>query len=67
MTIAYMNIGGPEIILLIFVLFAIIAIGNYGRNTQLGYWGSVLLCLFSSPIIGFAVVYYLRSRMKVQS
>lgn len=62
MTLAFHNISGPEVILLLFALFLIIAIGHYGRKTPLGYEGSVLISLFASPLVGFAVVYYLRNR-----
>lgn len=59
---AFINISGPEIILIIAVVFTIVTIGHYGRKTALGYTGSVLLSLVTSPLIGFAVVYYLRSK-----
>ncbi len=62
MALAFINMSGLEIILIICVLFAIVGIGHYGRETALGYTGSVLLCIFASPLIGFAVVYYLRSK-----
>lgn len=53
------NISGPEILLILFIISLCIAIGHYGRNTTLGHWGAALLSLFATPLIGFAVVYYL--------
>jgi phosphate/sulfate permease len=64
MAVAYMNTSRPDfILLLIGAVIAVLAIGQYGRKTQLGYTGSILISIFASPIIGFVVVYYLRSRM----
>lgn len=55
----FSGISVPEIFLLLMVLFMIHMIGLYGRNTSLGYFGSVLVSCFASPLVGFAVVYYL--------
>ncbi|MDP3467772.1 MAG: hypothetical protein Q8S11_05525 [Daejeonella sp.] len=67
MTLAYLNISGPEIILIILYLFLIIGIGHYGRRTALGYEGTVLLALFATPFFAFALVYYLNYRSKIPS
>lgn len=57
-------IGTPEILLIIVAIIFVIGIGNYGRDTQLGYTGSVLLAILTSPIIAFLVIYYLKYRAK---
>lgn len=65
MTLAFLNIGVPELlIVLVFGFFLLIAIGNYGRNTALGYWGSVLLAIFTTPLIAFLVILVLRRKKK---
>ena len=40
MKLSFINIGGQEVVLIgIIVLIIFVAIGNYGKNTALGYWG----------------------------
>jgi len=65
MTLAFLNIGVPELlIVLVFGFFLLIVIGKYGRNTALGYWGSVLLAIFTTPLIAFLVILVLRRKKK---
>ena len=51
------------IILIGFIL--VIALGNYGKNTALGYWGSILLSIFVTPIFAFIIISYLKRRVRV--
>ncbi|WP_276360561.1 hypothetical protein [Daejeonella sp. H1SJ63] len=60
----FSNISGPEIFLLLMVLLMTHIIAYYGRKTPLGYFGSVLVSVFASPLVGFALVYYLINRKK---
>jgi len=62
MKLAYLNIaiGAPGIILIILAILFIIAIGQYGKNTALGYWGSVLLSMFATPVVAFIVITILK-------
>ncbi|GAA4315897.1 hypothetical protein GCM10023149_12690 [Mucilaginibacter gynuensis] len=57
-----MGIGIPEILIIAAAIALIIGIGNYGRNTVFGYWGSVLLALFTSPIVAFIILYVVKTR-----
>jgi hypothetical protein len=66
MTFAYLGIGVPEMIFIVMGVLFIIAVGNYGRDTQLGYLGSVLLAIITSPIVAFIVIYYLKYREKTR-
>jgi len=61
MTLAYLNVSGPEIILIISYFLLIIWAGDYGRNTVLGYWGTIIIGLFASPVLAFAIVYILNN------
>lgn len=61
MTLAYINASGTEIIFIISYFLLIIWAGDYGRNTVLGYWGTIMIGLFASPLLAFAIVYILRS------
>lgn len=62
MTLAYMNLGTAEIILILVAFIFILVIGNYGRHTALGYWGSVLLAILSTPVVAFIIISILRYR-----
>ncbi len=63
MTLAFLNIGPIEIvIILVIALSVIIAIGNYGKRTALGYSGSVLLAVLATPLTAFIVISILRLR-----
>ncbi len=63
MTLAFLNIGPIEIIIILVVAISvIIAIGNYGKHTALGYSGSVLLSVLGTPLIALIVISILRLR-----
>ena len=63
MLLTFLNLGITEIILIISLfLLMIIAMGNYGKNTALGYWGSVLLSILSSPIVALIIISILKAR-----
>ncbi len=63
MTLAFLNIGPIEIaIILLVAISVIVAIGNYGKRTALGYSGSVLLAILATPLTAFIVISILRSR-----
>lgn len=66
MTFAFINLGTSGIILIIIILLAFaLLIGNYGRNTALGYWGSVLLALFTGPLIAYVMLYIIKPKQPV--
>ena len=54
------GVGFLAIVMVVWLLL-IVALGNYGRNTELGYWGSVLLAIFTTPVIAFIVILVLKS------
>lgn len=37
-------------------------LGEYGKHTSFGFWGSVLLGIITTPLIGFIVVYFMRRK-----
>lgn len=41
--------------IMLWLLF-INAVGNYGRDTALGYWGTLLLALFTTPITALIII-----------
>jgi hypothetical protein len=63
MALAFLNLGTSEVLLLsVIFLIIIFPIGYYGKNTQLGYWGSILLALLSTPVVAFIIISILRYR-----
>lgn len=62
----FLNLGPGEIIiipllcLLIFFIFE--RIGNYGKDTALGYWGSILLAVTVSPVAAFLIILFIKGR-----
>lgn len=62
MTLAFLNLGFPELILIGLGLLLIIAIGNYGRNTALGYTGSIILAVLSTPLVAFIIIAIIKGR-----
>jgi hypothetical protein len=61
MTLAFLNIGIFEIVIILAIIITmVIAIGNYGKRTALGYGGSVLLSILATPLTAFIVISVLR-------
>jgi hypothetical protein len=40
------------------------AIGKYGKDTQLGFWGSFLLCFLISPLIVFIILFVIKNNKR---
>lgn len=62
MILAFLNMGGMELVIVLISLLLIIVLGNYGKDTALGYWGTILLSVFLTPIVALAVVLYLKNK-----
>lgn len=62
MTLALNGLGVQEVLLIIVSLMFIVLLGNYGKNIVFGYWGSVLLAMFTTPIIAFIILYYVKNK-----
>jgi len=64
MLLTFFNLGNFEIFFVLIILLLIMAVGNYGKPTALGYWGSVLLSVISSPLVAFIVIFIIKSRSR---
>lgn len=64
MELAFLNIGSAEIILIIVAIIFIIVIGRYGQDTVFGYWGSILLAIFTTPLIAFIILSILKANKR---
>ena len=48
--------GIVEILLLLLVISLLYALGRYGKDTWFGFGGSVLLGIFTTPLIAFVII-----------
>ena len=64
MLLDFLNLGTIEIVLMIIILLIIIAVGNYGKDTALGYGGSVFLSVISTPLVALIIISILKSRSR---
>jgi len=56
-------IGIPEILVIVLgllvcaiIIYLYWAVADYGRNTSLGFGGSLLLSIFTSPVIAYLLL-----------
>ncbi|SER62769.1 hypothetical protein [Pedobacter rhizosphaerae] len=58
MTLAFINLGTPEILLILsLACISLIAVAAYGKNTILGFFGSLLLAIIITPIPAFVIIW----------
>ncbi|MGF7081256.1 hypothetical protein [Mucilaginibacter sp. UYCu711] len=68
MILAFKIVGSGTMFTLVMVgfialwLLFINAVGQYGKDTALGYWGTILLAVLSTPITALIIVAIVRSR-----
>jgi len=67
MNLAFLNIGTIELVVIVLAISLIIAVANYGRDTALGYWGSLALSLITSPVVAFIVILFLKKKTTTTS
>jgi len=48
--------GFIEILFILVGIFILLAVANYGKNTSLGYFGSLLLAILTTPLIAFFII-----------
>ncbi|WP_168202361.1 hypothetical protein [Pedobacter sp. KBS0701] len=48
--------GIIEIVLALLIISVLYALGRYGRDTWFGFGGSILLGIFTTPLIAFIVI-----------
>ena len=48
--------GLAEILLILVAIGLLYALGRYGKETRLGFGGSVLLGIFTTPIVAFIII-----------
>lgn len=56
--------GFGEIVLLALAILLVWAMGNYGKATRLGFFGSVVLAILTTPIIAFFILSILKGLEK---
>lgn len=55
-TISAIMLGIPEILVLLLGILIFWSVANFGKNTSLGFWGSLLLAIFTTPVIAFFII-----------
>jgi hypothetical protein len=60
MTLAFFEFGFVEILLLLIAILFTIWVGKLGKETDLGYWGTIILAIFTTPFVALVVVLFLR-------
>jgi ABC-type transport system involved in multi-copper enzyme maturation permease subunit len=55
-----MELGYTEIILIALTVLILFGVGNYGRDTRLGYTGSVLLACLVTPLVAYIILAYMK-------
>ena len=53
-------IGTAEIAVGLSVIAVFFAVANYGKNTILGYSGTLLLAVLTTPIVAFLINYLIK-------
>jgi hypothetical protein len=48
------------------IILLILGVSNYGKDTALGYRGSLLLTLLSTPVVAFIIISFLKIRSREQ-
>lgn len=51
-----MLFGTTEILILLIAVLIFWSVANFGKNTSLGFWGSLLLAIFTTPVIAFFII-----------
>lgn len=62
MNLSIIPVRGDVIIIAIILITILLLhiLADYGRKTALGYWGTLILSLFASPVVAFIVVLFLK-------
>lgn len=53
-------IGTAEIVIGLLVIALFVAVANYGKDTILGYFGTLLLAVLTTPIVAFLIIYLIK-------
>lgn len=58
------TIGTFEAIVVVFLIALFCSVVNYGKDTVLGYSGSLLLAILTSPIVAFLIIHLVKGQKK---
>lgn len=47
-----------------FICFLYYLVGKYGRDTALGFGGSILLAVFLTPVLAVIIIFFIKKRPK---
>ncbi len=62
MTLAFFDFGIIGILLIVLDIILIIWVAQLGKSTALGYFGTLLIAIFGSPLLALIIVLILKTR-----
>lgn len=62
MILAAFNFGLIEMFAMAVALLLIVLVGNFGKNTFFGYWGSILLAILTTPVIAYLIILFTKRK-----
>lgn len=60
MTLAFFDFGITGVLLIVLDIILIIWVARLGKDTALGYFGTLLIAIFGSPILALLVILILK-------
>jgi uncharacterized membrane protein len=51
-------------LILVFICYLYHSVAKYGEKTSMGYGGTMILSIFSSPIVAFLIIFFFLEKRK---
>ncbi|TSJ43787.1 hypothetical protein FO440_06255 [Mucilaginibacter corticis] len=64
MTLAFFDFGILEVLLIVLDIILIIWVARLGKDTALGYFGTLLIAIFGSPLLALIIILILKTRRR---
>ena len=64
MTLAFFDLSILEVLLIVLDIILIIWVDRLGKDTALGYFGTLLIAIFGSPLLALVIILILKTRQR---
>jgi len=64
MTLAFFDLSILEVLLIVLDIILIIWVARLGKDTALGYFGTLLIAIFGSPLLALVIILILKTRQR---